>query len=105
MMCHLHLPVAHSSEMRIQKILDPAHPLCRDDVIWMLGYIKKKVADGDPLLADLSQPRLMHNFLSFAEAAMALLQRSHYCDQETDRIRHWLSEAAFGLIGKASSPL
>ncbi|MCU6709000.1 hypothetical protein M6D81_09735 [Paenibacillus sp. J5C_2022] len=105
MMCQPHSPVAHSTDVRVRRILDPAHPLCRDDVIWMLGYIKKKVADGDPLLSDLSQPRLMHNFLSFAEAAMALLQRKHYCDQEADRIRHWLREAAFGLMGDDSSPL
>lgn len=86
------------NEIKISQILDPEHPLCRDDVIWMLGYIKKKVADEDPSLMVLSQPRLMQNFLYFAEAAMALIHRRHYCDQEADRLRQWLIQAAYGLI-------
>lgn len=88
----------HPTNLRIKKILDPEHPLCRDDVIWMLGYIKKKVADEDPSLMGLSQPRLMQNFLYFAEAAMALIQRRPYCEQEADRLRLWLKQAAHGLI-------
>ncbi|RJE90611.1 hypothetical protein D3P07_00430 [Paenibacillus sp. 1011MAR3C5] len=86
------------TQKRIDLILDPGHPLCRDDVVWMLGYIKKKVADEDPSLMSLSQPRLMQNFLYFAEASMALIQRRHYCDQEADRLRLWLMQAAHGLI-------
>ncbi|MFD0587966.1 hypothetical protein ACFQZE_08110 [Paenibacillus sp. GCM10027627] len=88
----------NAAKLRIGQILDPEHPLCRDDVVWMLGYIKKKVADEDPLLLGLSQPRLMQNFLNFAEASMALIGRRHYCDQEASRLRHWLKEAAHGLI-------
>ncbi|MBH5316808.1 hypothetical protein I6N90_03155 [Paenibacillus sp. GSMTC-2017] len=88
------------TELRINRILDPAYPLSRDDVVWMLGYIKKKVADDDPSLLDLSQPRLMQNFLSFAEAAMALIQRRHASDQEAERLREWLKQAAYGIIPK-----
>ncbi len=91
-------PAARPAEYRIARILDPGHPLCRDDVEWMLGYIKKKVADEDPMLLDLSQPRLLQNFLYFAEASMALIHRRHYFDQEADRMREWLAQAAFGLI-------
>lgn len=86
------------TQKRIDLILDPGHPLCREDVVWMLDYIKKKVADEDPSLMSLSQPRLMQNFLFFAEASMALIQRRHNCDQEADRLRHWLKQAAYGLI-------
>ncbi|WP_424765956.1 hypothetical protein [Paenibacillus sp. sgz302251] len=92
-----HLPAQHLIERRIQRILDPAHPLCREDVVWMLEYIKKKVADEDPALMDLSQPRLMQNFHFFAEAAMSLIHRRHSCDQEADRLRDWLRQAAYGL--------
>ncbi|MCR2804870.1 hypothetical protein [Paenibacillus soyae] len=87
-----------ATEQKIKQILDPEHPLCREDVVWMLGYIKKKVADEDPSLMDLPQPRLMQNFLYFAEAAMALIMRRHYCDQEASRLRHLLRQAAYGLI-------
>ncbi|MHA6484638.1 hypothetical protein ACX1C1_22340 [Paenibacillus sp. strain BS8-2] len=90
----------HPTDQRIRTILNPEHPLCRDDVIWMLGYIKKKVADADPAFMDLSQPRLMKNFLYFAEAAMALIQRRHCSDQEADRLRDWLREASHGLVDR-----
>jgi len=91
------------TQKKINQILDPEHPLCRDDVVWMLGYIKKKVADEDPSLMGLSQPRLLQNFLYFAEASMALIQRRHYCDQEADRLRHMLKQAAHGLIQDGES--
>ena len=33
----------NATEQKLKQILDPEHPLCREDVVWMLGYIKKKV--------------------------------------------------------------
>jgi hypothetical protein len=39
----------------------------------------------------------MQNFLFFAEAAMSLIHRRHYSAQETDRLRDWLRQAAYGL--------
>ncbi|MCA0753890.1 hypothetical protein KP806_02465 [Paenibacillus sp. N4] len=92
-----HLSALHPTQRRITRILDPDHPLCREDVVWMLEYIKKKVADEDPSLMDLSQPRLMQNFHFFAEAAMSLIHRRHYSDQEAGRLRNWLRQAAYGL--------
>lgn len=47
------------TKQKINQILDPTYPLSRDDVVWMLGYITKKVADADPAVLDLSQPRLI----------------------------------------------
>ncbi|MHA7963693.1 hypothetical protein ACX93W_06050 [Paenibacillus sp. CAU 1782] len=91
---------ADSVERRIRTILDAGHPLCREDVVWMLGYIKKKVADVDPAMLNLSQPRLLLNFLAFAEASMALIERRHYSDQEAGRLRRWLSEASYGLTSE-----
>nr|WP_317890805.1 hypothetical protein [Paenibacillus arenilitoris] len=93
----LQLPALDPTERRINRILDPNHPLCREDVVWALEFIKKKVADEDPVLMDLSQPRLMQNFRFFAEAAMSLIHRRHYGDQEADRLRDWLRQAAYGL--------
>lgn len=29
-------------QQKISRFLDPSHPLCRSDVIWILDWIKKK---------------------------------------------------------------
>ncbi|CAM3356067.1 hypothetical protein PALU110988_18325 [Paenibacillus lupini] len=91
------LPASHPSNVRMDRILSPDHPLCREDVVWMLEYIKKKVADEDPALRDLSQPRLLKNFHYFAEASMLLIRRKHYSEQEATRLRQCLIEASYGL--------
>lgn len=97
------MPPPHPTQTHIDRILNPDYPLCRADVVWMLEYIKKKVADEDPALLDLTQPRLLQIFHYFAEAAMSLINRKHYCDQEADRLRDWLREAAYGIGAGASS--
>ncbi|SFD61180.1 hypothetical protein SAMN05216378_0646 [Paenibacillus catalpae] len=91
------LPDTHLTNARIDRILSNDHPLCREDVVWMLEFIKKKVADGDPALRDLSQPRLLKNFHYFAEASMLLIRSKHYSDQEATRLRNCLIEASYGL--------
>ena len=83
---------------RIEQILDPTYPLSRDDVVWMLGYITKKVADQDPAILSLSQPRLLQNFHAYAEAAMALISRRSSSEQEAERLRSWLREALHGIL-------
>ncbi|RKN86693.1 hypothetical protein [Paenibacillus ginsengarvi] len=91
-------------ETRLERILHPTHTLCKDDVVWVLEYVKKKVAEQDPRLLDLPQPRLLKNFQHFAEAATMLLQRRPSCVSEADRLRHSLREAAFGLLSDSTSP-
>lgn len=86
------------TKTKIQQILDPTYPLSRDDVVWMLGYITKKVADQDPAILSLSQPRLLQNFHAYAEAAMALISRRSSSEQEAERLRSWLREALHGII-------
>ncbi|WP_127531472.1 hypothetical protein [Paenibacillus kobensis] len=83
--------------VRVNRLLDNSYPLCREDVIWILEYIKKKVADEDPKLLDLSQPHLLKMFHSFAEASMSLIQRKHG-DHEVDRLRRWLKDAVDGVV-------
>jgi len=95
---HMSHPFPDQTKRKITQILDPTHPLSREDVIWMLGYIKKKVADEDPSLMNLPQPRLMQNFHAYAEVTMALIQRRNSSDQEAQRLRDWLSEASHGLL-------
>lgn len=82
---------------KLEQIMDPAHSLCREDVVWILEYIKKKVAEEDPKLLDLSQPRLLQNFRYFAEISLMLIQRRNGFDQEADRLKDWIYEASFGL--------
>lgn len=84
-------------QQRIDTILHPDYPLCRDDVVWMLEYIKKKVADEAPELLSLPQPRLLRNFQCFAEASMILIKQRSGCSHEADRLRRCLSEAYNGL--------
>lgn len=85
------------TDQKLQLLLNPDHCLCKEDVIWVLEFIKKKVADGDPHLLELTQPRLLKNFHYFAEVAMMLIHRRNYNAQETDRLREWIAEATFGL--------
>lgn len=86
-------PGPNPSQQRISKLMDPSHPLCKEDVIWVLEVIKKKVADGDPKYSDLPQPQLLKQFSCFAEAAMLLIHRRPGGDQEIDRLRLWLTES------------
>jgi hypothetical protein len=87
---------------KLEQILHPSYPLCKDDVVWILEFIKKKVAEEDPQLQGLTQPRLMKNFRYFAEVAMMLIHRRNGFDQEADRLKMWLREAAFGLHDDAA---
>jgi hypothetical protein len=82
---------------KLQQILHPSYPLCKDDVVWILEFIKKKVVEEDPQIQGLAQPRLLKNFRYFAEVAMMLIHRRNGFDQEADRLKMWLREAAYGL--------
>lgn len=91
------VPQTNLAELKLQQILEPDRPLCKEDVVWVLEYIKKKVTEEDPKLSDLSQPRLMQNFRYFAEIALMLIQRRNGFDQEADRLKEWVNEASYGL--------
>jgi hypothetical protein len=86
-------PLPNPSQKRLNQILDPSHPLCKEDVVWVLELIKKKVADGDPAYSDLPQPQLLKHFSCFAEAAMLLIHHRPGGDQEIGRLRLWLAES------------
>jgi len=85
------------TKSRLDQILHPSYPLCKDDVIWILEFIKKKVAEEDPGLQGLAQPRLLKNFRYFAEVAMMLVHKRGGFDEEASRLKMWLQEAAYGL--------
>ncbi|GAB6990549.1 hypothetical protein JCM16418A_25990 [Paenibacillus pini] len=83
---------------RIKQITDPQHTLCRDDMIWALHYVQKKVAQGEPALLELPKPRLLLNFQNFGEAAIMLFSGSQSSHLENERIRSCLLEAMHGLL-------
>jgi hypothetical protein len=81
---------------KLEQILKPGYQLCKEDVIWILEFIKKKVAEEDPNLVGLSQPQLIRSYRYFTEIAMMLINRKNGFDQEADRLKRWLREAAYG---------
>lgn len=91
------LSANHDLRTKRDRILDKNTVLCRDDVIWMLDYVKQRVAHQDPELLKLSQARLLENFQAFAEAAMMLIHGRSMVDVEADRIKMWVTEASHGL--------
>lgn len=91
-------PIPLQTKHKLEQMFKPDYPLCKEDVVWILELIKKKVAEGDPALLDLAQPRLLKSFHYFTEVAMLLIHRRHMFDQEADRLRTWLLEAASGII-------
>lgn len=88
----------NATEQKLDQLLHPDHSLCREDIVWILEFIKKKVAERDPRLLDLSQPRLMTNYQYFAEISLLLINRRCGFDQEADRLKQWVKEAVHGLV-------
>jgi len=86
-----------SAPLRIRRILDPSYPLCREDVVWVLHFVQKKVASKDPALLDLSKPRLLQNFYSYCEAALLLFGSGSHVHGQNGDIRNCLLEAMHGL--------
>jgi hypothetical protein len=76
----------------LRRLLDPSYPLCREDVLWALGFIKKKVADGAPEWSGLDRPQLLAHFACFADMAMLLLHRRSPSGSETACFRTMLSD-------------
>ncbi|WP_274650443.1 hypothetical protein [Paenibacillus humicola] len=92
----------HPTQGRLERIMSPDYPMCLEDAVWILEYIKKKVADEAPELLALPQPRLLKNFQSFAEASMLLIKHRVF-STEADRLRRCLAEALFGLLPESES--
>ncbi|NBD26382.1 hypothetical protein [Paenibacillus glycinis] len=91
------LPEPFSARYRVERINDPDYPLSREDVIWTLAFVKKKMADEAPDLIGLPQPLLLRKFQSFAEASLLLLKQRSGCGPEADRLRACLQEIIAGL--------
>jgi hypothetical protein len=80
------------AEEPLRRLLDPSYPLCREDVLWGLDFIKKKVADGAPEWSGLDRPQLLARFACFADMALLLLHHRSPSNPETASFRKMLSE-------------
>jgi len=89
-----------SAGRRIDRIRDPARPACREDLVWLLHAVKKKVADGAPALQDLPRPHLIALFRDFAEAALVLLNGRTCTADELERARRSLADAVVMLYDR-----
>jgi hypothetical protein len=83
-------PIINHTQIRLEQISHPCHPLCREDVIWMLELIKKKVVEQDPSIMDLDQPQLIQHFHAFAELAMKLIHRRPASYPEAEHLKAWI---------------
>jgi hypothetical protein len=83
---------------KLEQIMQPDRVFCKEDIIWVLDYIKKKVAERDPALLSLSQPRLLENFRCFAEVSMMIIHHRSVCSQEVEMLKSWIAEAAYGFV-------
>jgi hypothetical protein len=72
---------------RIEQMSHPAHPLCLDDVIWMMDLIKNKISEPDSQLINQSPAQLLEHFRVFAELAMKLIHGRQMYFHETAQLR------------------
>lgn len=79
--------------IRLERIMDPNHPLCREDVTWLLNTIKNKLIEhhSDPTL---SYDTLLYSYRYYAEVSMLMLQRPSTSALESQRLRKYMKEAA-----------
>jgi len=76
-----------------RRLLDPAYPLRREDLIRALDDMKRKMAEGAPEWTGLDRPRLLACFASYAELAMQLLRRPSLCGEDSEHLRTLLRNA------------
>jgi hypothetical protein len=87
----------NADRLKLEQIALPSHPLCREDVVWMLEFIKKKAAEKDPVLLDQPQPHLIEHFYTYAEVAMKLIHRQPLYDQDIEQLKSWIYSAFLRL--------
>lgn len=79
--------------IRFERIMDPNHPLCREDVVWLLNTIKIKLI-ASPSAPALSYDTILHSYRYYAEVSMLMLQRTSSSALESERLRTYMREAA-----------
>ncbi|GGD65381.1 hypothetical protein [Paenibacillus nasutitermitis] len=100
--------MAHNSEPYLSlgpmgHLFNPDYPLCREDVLWVLEFMKKKVADEASELLSLPQPQLLRIFQCFSEASMIMIKQRGGSGTETERLRSCLIEGILGLYPSSAT--
>jgi len=80
---------------RMDRIMDPNHPLCRNDIVWLLNTIKNRLADDRNELPN--RDTLLHSYRYYTEVAMLMVHRDSLYGQESERLRKNMKEAAIIL--------
>jgi hypothetical protein len=91
-------PAINPTQLRLEQISHPCYPLCREDLIWVLELVKKKVTEQDPAIMDLDQPQLIHYFQNFAELALKLIHQRATCYSETEPLKAWIHKSSYFTI-------
>lgn len=79
---------------RIDRITDPNHPLCREDVIWVLNNIKLRLIEHHDILLTLDREVLLRSYRYFAELSTLMLHRVPANGQESERLQRCIREAS-----------
>lgn len=85
-------------QQKLQRYLEPGYPLCRSEVIWILDWIKKKAAAGEPSMLGVPQPQLLKGFCRYAEAAMLIIHNQRFSYEEADRLQRLLADAVKAIL-------
>lgn len=88
---------ASATRTKMEHILDKHTALNREDIIWLLDFIRQNVADPNSKLLSLPPQRMLKNFHSFAEIAMMMIRRGDFLLQEASQLKRWVLEATHGL--------
>lgn len=94
-------PDSHSAQRsvsaRMARIMDTQHPLCREDIVWVLNFVKSKLTEKEEAWARLGPERILQNFRYFAEISLLLIRGVSF-SEKSEHIRQYLSEATYGLL-------
>ena len=87
----------------LERLLDDAYPLCREDLIWACAALQQKAAEGHSGFLELPQPRLLQNYRALAELASLLLVPGAGSAVSESEWRALLREAGHGLLTEGRS--
>lgn len=86
----------NAADAKLAQMLRPEYALCRDDVVWMLEYIRKTLAEAEASAPVMSPAELLRQFRCFAEVALMLIRRGPAaCDREIELLRASLRDNVF----------
>ncbi|GAC41623.1 hypothetical protein [Paenibacillus popilliae] len=92
-----------SVSTRMARIMDTQHPLCREDIVWVLNFVKSKLTEQDEAWVRLGPERILQNFRYFSEISLLLIHGVSF-SEKSEHIRQDLAEATYGLLDQQGNP-